>query len=215
MLHLLPLELQHYILFDYCWALDWAAVFAVWPYLRVHIECGTEAEWNKDGYGHEQCCLVKRNGQFIQTKHVMTGDTFFFGLIIQQTRETSVEHPAKYYKKYDDYFEWKYKRIEVYLNDGQDLYTIDIWKGDFYKEEEIHITIQVCNSCTMAKNRLRYRRNPRLFEWYDITKKKANQEWNDTEVIPDFLLFKPFVARLISLFLQKSPPCLQNLLHLD
>lgn len=39
MFSLLPVELQVYIVERFCWILDWAQVFEVWPHLRHYVVC--------------------------------------------------------------------------------------------------------------------------------------------------------------------------------
>lgn len=74
MLHLLPLELQHFIVFELCWIVDWTAIFTVWPHLKITVTQTRTFNASKNW------CLVKKGSRLIQCNKRISGK-FLFSLL--------------------------------------------------------------------------------------------------------------------------------------
>lgn len=217
MLHLLPLELQHYIVFELCWIVDWAAVFAVWPHLYVNVTLA-ENTVKKSWHDYRQVWyLVKRSGQFVQTNGALPTDKFYCGVKYSKfARNNDPGGPL------DEEFvlkRWTRRIFEIAITTSHNLYYIKLEKGWWEDDSDLHVRILFNYEYTRNEEGIITRPSQGKVKLYNINKKKALQEWSEVELPPEFVPLKPFITRMISLFTQKHPNLIfditpENLLHL-
>lgn len=214
MLHLLPLELQHYIVFELCWILDWAAIFVVWPHLRVHVTLAENTVKTKE-YDNDYVqvwYLVKRQGEFIQSNHLLPTDRLYCAATIVDEREDEEITPG-----YSGFYSWTRRSFRSVIIHCCDLYEVFLETGVYYCQSDVHIVIKSSSGYRITPKGVVEWRNATQTTYY-ISKKKALQEWADVELEPEFLPLKPFIARMITLFqeLKRRPNITpENLLHLS
>lgn len=116
---LLPVELQVHIVDSYCWILDWAQVFEVWPHLRQFVVCPLTK--HPDFHSHTPWLIYRDTKHYVYHKGIPSfpGNLNWQLLLGSLTHGEDSEGEVFYY----------HATLFIHTPDTHDLYKIELELG--------------------------------------------------------------------------------------